>query len=85
MAARNRGKLLIHCVLLPYIERMRPIHLTAVVASLLLAAPAVAQGVVEVGDTPNFQLGSQSYNTMGKSSAANFRGKPTLVEFWGTK
>jgi len=60
--------------------------MSSVVASLLLAAPAVAQNTpVEVGDTPTFQLGSQSYNTMGKSSAANFRGKPTLVEFWGTK
>jgi hypothetical protein len=64
---------------------MRPIQISTVVASLLLAAPAVAQGVVEVGDTPNFKLGSQSYNTMGNSSAADFRGKPTLVEFWGTK
>ncbi|MCP4093356.1 MAG: hypothetical protein GY747_07895 [Planctomycetes bacterium] len=64
---------------------MRPIQMSSVVASLLLAAPAVAQGTVEVGDTPTFQLGSQSYNTMGKTSAANFRGKPTLVEFWGTK
>lgn len=64
---------------------MRPIHLSAVVAALLIAAPAVAQGVVEVGDTPSFSFRDKTYNTMGKTEAANFRGKPTLVEFWGTK
>jgi hypothetical protein len=58
----------------------------AATAVLLLATPALsAQGTVEVGDTPEFTLGNKTYNTMGKKTAADFRGKPTLVEFWGTK
>jgi len=64
---------------------MRFIHLSTAVAAMLIAAPVVAQGVVQVGDTPNFTLGDKTYNTMGKTEAASFHGKPTLVEFWGTK
>ena len=52
-------------------------------ASGLLTAAASAQ-VVEVGDTPDFKL-SEAYNTMGATGAADFRGKPILIDFWGTR
>jgi len=64
---------------------MNPLHLSTVAAALLIAAPAVAQGSVDVGDTPTFSFGEKTFNAMGKTEAANFRGKPTLVEFWGTR
>ncbi len=57
----------------------------AATAAVFSSSPAAsAQGYAQEGDVPNFQLGSQSYNTMGAKEAADFRGKPVLVEYWGT-
>lgn len=58
----------------------------AVSAAAVALSPAVsAQGTVQVGDQPEYTLGEESFNTMGSSKASDFRGKPVLVEFWGTK
>ena len=57
--------------------------LAAPLAVSLLTTAATAQ-VVEVGDTPDFRL-SEAYNTMGAQSAQDFRGKPVLIDFWGTR
>lgn len=48
-----------------------------------LTASAGAQAV-EVGDTPDYSLKS-AFNTMGVSGAKDLRGKPVLIDFWGTR
>lgn len=60
------------------------LRLAAPLAVGLLTAAASAQGTVLVGDTPDFTL-TKAHNTMGAVSAEDFRGKPVLVDFWGTK
>lgn len=58
----------------------------AVTAAAVAFSPALAaQGAVQVGDTPEYQMGAKTFNAMGTSAAADFRGKPVLVEFWGTR
>ena len=64
---------------------MRFRHLAPLATALLLAAPAIAQGPVTVGETPTFNFRGKTFNSMGKTDSSSFRGKPTLVEFWGTK
>ena len=50
----------------------------------LLSATATAQSVVQIGDTPDYSV-AKAYNTMGAQTAQDFRGKPVLIDFWGTK
>lgn len=58
----------------------------AVTAAAVAFSPAIAaQSVVQVGDAPEYQLGAETFNAMGSAKASDFRGKPVLVEFWGTK
>jgi hypothetical protein len=49
----------------------------------LLAAPARSQSST-VGKTPEYKWSSPLQNGYGAQSLADLRGKPTLIEFWGT-
>lgn len=53
-------------------------------AGAMLAPAAFGQGNVGVGDTPAFQF-TNAYNTMGAKGSEDFRGKPVLIDFWGTR
>ncbi len=50
-----------------------------------LAAPAVAQSTVMPGDQPEYSWHSDLFQGSGALSLEDFRGKPILVDFWGTK
>jgi hypothetical protein len=57
--------------------------LTAV-TSVVLATSATGQ-VVQVGDTPSYSFGAQTFNAQGIKGSDDLRGKPVLVDFWGTQ
>ncbi|MGB0954349.1 MAG: hypothetical protein ACPG31_14115 [Planctomycetota bacterium] len=59
--------------------------LAVTAAAVAFSPAAAAQGTVQVGDAPEYQLGAKTFNSMGAAAAADFRGKPVLVEFWGTR
>jgi hypothetical protein len=48
-----------------------------------LTAPRAAG--VSVGDTPEHTFSTAPLASMGKTSLADMRGTPVLVEFWGTR
>lgn len=58
---------------------------SALLASLVAGAGlAQAQGSVGVGDTPSYSFRSEVLNGQGIKSLEDLRGKPVLVDFWGT-
>lgn len=61
---------------------MKPL-LAVPLAVGLFAAAAGAQAV-QPGDSPKFTL-KEAFNTMGATSVEDFRGKPVLIDFWGTR
>ncbi len=66
---------------------MRPslsiVSVAAAAALALATAPAGAQ--IQVGDRPEFTFRDGLYGVPGATSLADFRGKPVLVDFWGTQ
>lgn len=42
-------------------------------------------GVIDVGDTASFSFRGPLVNGMGLKSLEDLRGKPVLVDFWGTR
>ena len=54
----------------------------AVVAATI---PAATQSAVEVGEEVNYTFRSAPVNAMGIKGLDELRGKPVLVEFWGTR
>ena len=44
----------------------------------------VSEGV-EVGSTPVYEFRQPILNGMGATSLADLKGKPTLIDFWGTR
>ena len=54
----------------------------AVVAASI---PAVTQSTIEVGDEVDYTFRSAPVNAMGIKGLDELRGKPVLVEFWGTR
>ena len=52
-------------------------------AALLLGARP-AGGDVAVGDRPKFEFQASPDNGLGVKSLEALRGKPVLIEFWGT-
>jgi len=42
-------------------------------------------GVIDVGDTASFSFRGPLVNGMGLKSLDDLRGKPVLVDFWGTR
>lgn len=58
----------------------------ATVAATVTAGSSAPQGRFAVdGDEPEFQFRAPVLNGMGVSSLDELRGKPVLVEFWGTR
>lgn len=49
--------------------------------ALVAAAPAAQAGV---GDTVDYKFRQAPVNALGVTSFADLRGKPVLVDFWGT-
>lgn len=69
-------------------KRLLPSLLAAaVVAPALVAAtiPGPAQNAIEVGDEVDYTFRSTPVNAMGIKGLDELRGKPVLVEFWGTR
>ena len=54
-------------------------------ASVLLTGNATAQGVAEVGAKPSYSFRDVPANSMGVKSLEELKGKPVLIEFWGTR
>jgi len=60
-------------------------NLTMAAAAMLCSAPvATAQGTVEVGSKTSYSFNKAPLNGMGVKSLKDLRGKPVLIEFWGT-
>ncbi|QDV05509.1 hypothetical protein Poly30_10070 [Planctomycetes bacterium Poly30] len=51
----------------------------------LLMGSAPAQGVAEAGEKPSYSFREAPLNSMGIKSLSELRGRPVLVEFWGTQ
>ena len=63
---------------------IQSILLSGLAASLLLTGNATAQGAVEVGSKPSYSFREAPVNSMGVKSLQELKGRPVLVEFWGT-
>lgn len=61
--------------------RRLPLLLLAFVAT----APLHAQSTVNPGDVPAYSWRTSPFQSNGASSLEDFRGKPVLVDFWGTR
>lgn len=62
------------------------IPFTLAATALLVAAPsALAGGQVEVGKKTSHTFSTSPVNSMGVKSLKDLKGKPVLVEFWGTR
>ena len=48
------------------------------------AAPVQGEGI-EIGAHPKFTFRQPILNGMGAKSLSDLRGKPTLIDFWGTR
>lgn len=62
-----------------------PAGAVAITAALLAGAAPTAQKTIEVGDDASYTFRDAPINSMGIKSLDEMRGKPVLVEFWGTK
>jgi len=51
----------------------------------LMTALSVAQGAAADGDTPTYTFRDSLLNGRGVQSLEDLRGRPVLVEFWGTR
>ncbi|HPF14791.1 MAG: hypothetical protein H6830_08575 [Planctomycetes bacterium] len=58
--------------------------LAGLLAVPLFAASVSPQGPITVGDTAAYTFRSEPVHAMGVKSLEAMRGKPVLVEFWGT-
>lgn len=60
--------------------------IAAVVPAVVAATvPAATQSAVEVGDEVAYTFRAAPVNAMGITGLDELRGKPVLVEFWGTR
>jgi len=50
-----------------------------------LASAAPAQSTVVAGDKPDYVWRSTPFQANGPVSLEDFRGKPVLIDFWGTR
>ena len=55
----------------------------ALLAALL--APLAPSDTTSVGDVPTHEFQTPPRNGLGATSLADLRGRPVLVEFWGTR
>ncbi|HIG10171.1 MAG: hypothetical protein ABGY71_14360 [bacterium] len=58
---------------------------TAIVAGVALGLSSSAPEGVSVGDQVSYSFRTPAFNAMGAKSLSDMRGKPMLVEFWGTR
>ena len=63
---------------------MRTLLISLTIAIATLSSNTLVAQAVIVGDVPSYSLGS-AFNAMGATKAEDFRGKPILVDFWGTR
>ena len=60
--------------------------IAAVVPAVVAATvPTATQSAVEVGDEVAYTFRAAPLNAMGITGLDELRGKPVLVEFWGTR
>ena len=52
---------------------------------ILSMASSPQDGVIDVGDTASFTFRNSLVNGMGLKSLDGLRGKPVLIDFWGTR
>ena len=52
---------------------------------IISMASTPQDGVIDVGDTASFSFRGPLVNGMGLKSLDGLRGKPVLVDFWGTR
>jgi hypothetical protein len=61
---------------------MKPLFATLSSAALIAAlVPAARAGV---GDTVSYKFSKPPVNSMGITSFEELRGKPVIIDFWGT-
>lgn len=61
--------------------------------ALLLAAPsaaragaiAIGEGAPAIGDVVSYKFRTPPMNSAGATELADFRGRPLLIEYWGTR
>lgn len=58
---------------------------TSLALALPLGLPAQQAQTVQVGSRPTFAFQRSPLNGLGTKSLADLQGKPTLIEFWGTR
>lgn len=56
-----------------------------ILASLAFLASASCSASAGVGDAPEYKFRKAPVNALGVASLADLRGKPVLVDFWGTR
>ncbi len=59
--------------------------LPALLTLAALASPAAGQSTVAPGDTPSYAWRTTLFQGAGAASLEDFRGKPVLIDFWGTR
>jgi hypothetical protein len=57
----------------------------AVVGTLALLAPRAHSGEAAVSEVASYTFSEPLLNGMGVTSLDDLRGKPVLIEFWGTR
>lgn len=58
---------------------------TLFTALLVIGAAATAQSEHQTGDTPSYNFSKPLVNGRGVSSLEDLRGRPVLIDFWGTR
>lgn len=53
--------------------------------AVALALPLAAQDTISVGSRPDHTFREAPVNAMGVKSLGDLRGRPVLVDFWGTR
>ena len=53
-------------------------------ASAVLGAVALTTGARSGGESTRYTFSTAPVNSMGVKSMADLRGKPVLIDFWGT-
>lgn len=50
-----------------------------------VVALGVSPGAVRAGEESNYSFSKAPVNSLGVQSLADLRGKPVLIDFWGTR
>jgi len=67
------------------IRRWSPAGVAALAAATALGLAAPGSSGVEVGQSVSYSFRAPLVNGKGAKSLEDFRGRPVLVEFWGTR